>query len=240
MNDTIRTQIEALDSLRLPELQTRYAEVLGEETRCPNKRYLIRRITEVLEAGGGEPAAADTAEVEVAGDGPAEPVAETQDEAPTETTEAPADETATAPDTDGDAGDDADQPTEREATGGDGSAGNGTRLTKLSVPELQALYLETVGRPTSSGNKRYLVWKVRQAQRGRIPIGPRGRRHGDGPAPDFKVLPLRMEAELVAQLDQARERLGLRSRMELFRRSLHAFLLEAGEVRVAEMFAPEA
>jgi hypothetical protein len=26
--------------------------------------------------------------------------------------------------------------------------------------------------------------------------------------------------------------------MELFRRSLHAFLLEAGEVRVAELFAP--
>ena len=47
-----------------------------------------------------------------------------------------------------------------------------------------------------------------------------------------------MDAELVAQLDEARERLGLSSRMELFRRSLHAFLLEAGEVRVAEMFAP--
>ena len=239
MNDSIRTQIESLDSLRLPELQARYAEVLGEETRCPNKRYLIRRITEALEAGGGEPAATGTADVEVAEDAPAEAVAETQDEAPTETTEAQADEAATASDTDGDAGDDADQPEEPEAAG-DASAGNGTRLTKLSVPELQALYLETVGRPTSSGNKRYLVWKVRQAQRGRIPVGPRGRRHGDGPAPDYKVLPLRMEAELVAQLDEARERLGLRSRMELFRRSLHAFLLEAGEVRVAEMFAPEA
>jgi len=28
--------------------------------------------------------------------------------------------------------------------------------------------------------------------------------------------------------------------MELLRRSLHAYLLEAGEVRVAEMFAAEA
>jgi len=244
MNDSIRTQIESLDSLRLPELQARYAEVLGEETRCPNKRYLIRRITEALEAGGGEPAAAGTAEVEVAEDAPAEAVTEAvADDAPAETTgdEALADEEAdTAPEPDGDAGDDADQPAEPEAAAGDGSTGNGTRLTKLSVPELQALYLETVGRPTSSGNKRYLVWKVRQAQRGRIPVGPRRRRHGDGPAPDFKVLPLRMEAELVAQLDEARERLGLKSRMELFRRSLHAFLLEAGEVRVAEMFAPEA
>ena len=49
-----------------------------------------------------------------------------------------------------------------------------------------------------------------------------------------------MEAKLVKQLDEARERLGLSSRMELFRRSIHAFLLEAGEVWVAELFAPEA
>ena len=56
MNDSIRTQIEALDSLRLPELQARYAEVLGEETRCPNKRYLdqeslreLRRLLRDLE-----------------------------------------------------------------------------------------------------------------------------------------------------------------------------------------------
>ena len=48
-----------------------------------------------------------------------------------------------------------------------------------------------------------------------------------------------MDSELVAQLDEARERPGLKSRMELFRRSRHALLLEAGEVRVAEMFAPE-
>ena len=33
-------------------------------------------------------------------------------------------------------------------------------------------------------------------------------------------LPLRVEAELVTQLDEARERLGLKNRVELFRRSL--------------------
>ena len=49
-----------------------------------------------------------------------------------------------------------------------------------------------------------------------------------------------MEADLVTQLDEARERLGLKNRMDLFRRSLHAYLLEAGEVRVAEMFAADA
>ena len=111
-----------------------------------------------------------------------------------------------------------------------------TRLSKLTVEELQAKYLEVVGRPTGSSAKAYLIWKIRQAQKGRIPVGPRTRRTAaTGPC---KVLPLRMEAELVEQLDEARKRLGLPSRMDLFRRSLHAFLLEAGEVRVAEMFAP--
>ncbi|MEK6988346.1 MAG: hypothetical protein AABX97_09720 [Candidatus Thermoplasmatota archaeon] len=50
MNDAIRNQIESLDTLRLPELQARFAEVLGEATRCPNKAFLIRRITAALEA----------------------------------------------------------------------------------------------------------------------------------------------------------------------------------------------
>ena len=123
----------------------------------------------------------------------------------------------------------------------DAAAGQATgiKLTKLSVPELQARYREVVGRDTGSSAKNYLVWKIRQAEKGKVPIGPRGNTRREGPGPDFKVLPLRMEADLVTQLDEARERLGLKSRMELFRRSLHAFLLEAGEVRVAELFASE-
>ena len=131
-------------------------------------------------------------------------------------------------------------PAEPEAKSGEDAAVTPTRLTKLSIPELQALYLEVVGRPTRSSSQRYLVWKVRQAQRGRVPIGPRSRRADDGPAPDFKVLPLRMEVEVVAQLDAARQRLGLKSRMDLLRRSLHAYLLQAGEVQVAELFSAEA
>ena len=110
-------------------------------------------------------------------------------------------------------------------------------LTKLTVEELQAKYAEVIQRPTSSTNKAYLVWKLREAAKGRIPIGSRPRRTASDPG-NMKVLPLRMDADLVSQLDEARERLGLPSRMELFRLSLHAYLLEAGEVRVAELFAP--
>jgi metal-responsive CopG/Arc/MetJ family transcriptional regulator len=49
-----------------------------------------------------------------------------------------------------------------------------------------------------------------------------------------------MDAELVAKLDEARERLGLKSRMELLRRSIHLFLAREGEAEVAALFAPEA
>jgi len=120
------------------------------------------------------------------------------------------------------------------------------KLTKLTVSELQAKYLEVVGRPTSSSDSAYLVWKIRQAQKGKIPVGPRqGRRAvGEGgdarAAQDHKVLPLRMDTELVAKLDEARERLGLKSRMDLFRRALHSYLAAAGETEVAALFAAEA
>lgn len=214
MTSTTRKQIKALEKLRLPELQARFAEVTGEETRAPNRRFLIRRIAEVLEARESGVAAEPTPD----------------DTAPDETTPAPA-AAADAPDADGAA--------EETAESADGGAEE-RRLSKLSVPELQTLYLEVVGRPTGSSHKRYLIWKVRQAQKGRIPVGPRGSRRAGGEAVDFKVLPLRMEADLVTRLDEARERLGLKSRMELFRRALHAFLGEQGEAEIAALFAAEA
>lgn len=216
MTSTTRKQIKALEKLRLPELQARFAEVTGEETRAPNRRFLIRRIAEVLEARESDVAAEPTPD----------------DTAQDETTPVPA---AAAPADAPDAGNAEEEPTESA----DGGAEE-RRLSKLSVPELQALYVEVVGRPTGSSHKRYLIWKVRQAQKGRIPVGPRGNRCADGEAVDFKVLPLRMEADLVTRLDEARERLGLKSRMELFRRALHAFLGEQGEAEIAALFAAEA
>ncbi|MCK9521442.1 MAG: ribbon-helix-helix protein, CopG family [Proteobacteria bacterium] len=202
MNKEIRKQVKALEKLRLPELRARYAEVLGEETRAPNRTYLIRRITEALEA-----CAAEAPE-----QNPAEP-----QEAPVETAQHTEETAAASVDT-----------------------SDATELSKLPIAELQARYLEVVQRPTSSEHRRYLIWKIREAQKGRIPVGPRGSRRADGEALDFKVLPLRMEADLVAKLDEARERLGLKSRMELLRRSIHLFLAREGEAEVAALFAPEA
>jgi hypothetical protein len=51
MNDTIRDEITRLGELRLPELQARYAEVVGETTRCPNKGWLVRKIGEAMAQG---------------------------------------------------------------------------------------------------------------------------------------------------------------------------------------------
>ncbi len=62
MTETIQTQLDALAELRLPDLQERFAELVGEETRCPNKTYLLRRIREALEARAAEPAPAPTPE----------------------------------------------------------------------------------------------------------------------------------------------------------------------------------
>ena len=98
---------------------------------------------------------------------------------------------------------------------------------------LQARYREVLGRDTSSDNRNYLVWKIREAEKGRVPTGPR--RSGRAEGATFKVLPLRMESDLVDQLDEAWRRQGLATRMELFRVALRTYLASVGENDVAEL-----
>ena len=109
------------------------------------------------------------------------------------------------------------------------------KLTRLEVPELQARYLEVVGRPTGSTNKAYLVWKIREAQKGRISVGPRKNAHREGVT--FKVLPLRMESAVVDKLDEAWRSRGIRSRMEFFRGALGLYLKQLGAEDAAALFA---
>lgn len=61
-----------------------------------------------------------------------------------------------------------------------------------------------------------MVWKLRQAQKGRIRVGPIERR-APGDAADVKVLPLRMTAAEVEALDEAWRRLGFKSRTAMIR-----------------------
>ena len=183
MNREIRRRLAAMEHLRLPELQAKYAEIVGEPTRCPNKTFLLRRIREALEARASV----------------AEDVQGTVDVTATPPIPAPL------------------------------PLPEGTKLTELSVDELQACYVATLLRPTRSRNARYLVWKIRQAQKGRVPVGPTSRRSSGEPPVEHKVLPLRMSAETVEALDDVWRRQGLKSRMDLFRHALDQYLTGVGE-----------
>lgn len=167
MTDATRRTLESLAKLRLPELQARFAEIVGEPTRSPNKTFLVRKIGEALAAPARDAAAASQA----------------------------------------------DSPTTAPAK---------ARLTKLSVAELQAMYREVVGRETRSSDSAYLAWKLRQAQKGRIRVGPIERRAPGGEAADVKVLPLRMTAAEVETLDEAWRRLGFKSRTAMIRKAIGA------------------
>jgi hypothetical protein len=166
MNDTTRRTLESLAKQRLPELQARFAEIVGQTTRSPNKTFLLRKISEALEAREHQTNAEPTT-----------PATTTTEAIPK------------------------------------------VKLTKLSVAELQAMYREVVGRETRSSDSAYLVWKLRQAQKGRIRVGPIEPR-APGEAADVKVLPLRMTAAEVEAIDEAWRRLGFKSRTAMIRRAI--------------------
>ncbi len=104
---------------------------------------------------------------------------------------------------------------------------------EAEIDALRARYVEVVGRQTSSRDRRYLLWKIRVASQGKVPVGPVGRRQPGEPAVEHKVLPLRMPAETVDALDDVWRRHGLRSRMELIRSALERYLSGLGEEAAA-------
>jgi len=161
--------MQDLATLTMRELQQCYAEVVGEPTRCPNKKYLIKKINEARAA--------------------------------MEAAKPPIDESTTD---------------DRDGT----FTQSFENLANLTVPELQGHHLTKFGRPTRSTNPTYLINKLRKAEKGSMPIGPRKNAQREV----FKVLPLRLPVELIATLDQARVKRGLKSRMELFRQALQTWL----------------
>jgi hypothetical protein len=111
--------------------------------------------------------------------------------------------------------------------------GGRLRLGKLSIPELQAMYKEVVGRETGSDNKAYLQWKIREAKKGRIRVGPARTREPKGPQ---QVLSVRVDEEAVPLLDAAWRKHGLRSRNDLVLRALGRELARLGEADAAQRF----
>jgi hypothetical protein len=112
------------------------------------------------------------------------------------------------------------------------------KLTRLDASELQKRYLEAVGRPTGSTNKAYLVWKIREAKKGRVPVGPRKNARREGVT--FKILPLRMETEVVDKVDEAWRSRGIKNRMAFFRGALGHYLKHLGAEDAATLFGDTA
>jgi hypothetical protein len=110
------------------------------------------------------------------------------------------------------------------------------RFASMTIEELQRKYLEVVGRSTGSDDRRYLIWKIREAEKGRINVGPRKTRARDGEPLDVKILPLRLETELADKMDEAWRSKGIKNRMEFFRGAIGAYLTQLGARDVAALF----
>jgi hypothetical protein len=243
-------QIEAtpidLTTLRLPELQARFSEVVGEMSRSPNRKFLIRRIEETLAA---QPAPVEETPV-VADEPAAEAPAAQPEPAPAEPQLAVEAEGACPENGDDCVGCALCDPADVEVVGviepapaeqGDALASTPVvkrgRFAAMSVEELHAKYIEVVGRSTGSDNKAYLIWKIREAEKGRITVGPVQTRKTEGEPADVKILPLRLETETVERMDAAWRERGIKTRMEFFRRALGHYLAHLGAADVAALFA---
>jgi hypothetical protein len=195
--------IRELENLRLPELQERYRAAVGEETRCPNRTYLVRRIREALEAQArnastpqaptraaarasrptAPPVVAAPPERRTTPSPPTEvvspaPEANGPDRQPAAAAEATLaqDEPPTAPAAPPPRVPPTPAPRSRPAPCAARRARERPqrgRFASMTVDELQTLYLSVVGRPTGSRHPGYLRWKVREAENGRVPVGQR-------------------------------------------------------------------
>ena len=102
----------------------------------------------------------------------------------------------------------------------------------LSVKQLQAMYLEVVGRETGSRDAAYLVWKVREAKAGRVPVGPRTV-HA---AADMTTLPFRVPIAASEAMDEVWRARGTRSRNRFLEEAVERHLAALGETKAAKLF----
>jgi hypothetical protein len=103
-----------------------------------------------------------------------------------------------------------------------------------TIDQLRARYEQIVGRPTGSRDRRYLLWKIARAARGKVTAGPLASRKV-GPR---TAVTLRFDKEAARAMDAAWKRRKGASRMEFVRRAIHRELVAMGELVAAAMFAP--
>lgn len=127
------------------------------------------------------------------------------------------------------------------AEGADGASGTNVAvsiedrpLADLTVEELKTAYRAEIGRDTGSIDRGYLIWKIREARKGRIKVGRVERTQRDPAAPQ-KVMPVRLVEAAVARMDEAIAAAGYSTRLSFIREALAEKLerLGAGEAAQA-------
>jgi hypothetical protein len=108
------------------------------------------------------------------------------------------------------------------------------RYCDMTVEELRQKYVEVIGRGTSSSEKGYLVWKLREAEKGRIRTGPRPERPRKSDS-DMQIVPLRLEATVVERFDRTWRDRSIPNRTEFLRRAMAHYLRHLGAADTAAL-----
>jgi len=116
-------------------------------------------------------------------------------------------------------------------------------LESLKLPALWELYSLAINEQTKCPNKKWLIGKIHAAvvAEKRSPVKSSEKAEADDSA-DTKarqVIPLRISPEVLAKIDAARERLGIKNRSVLIFNALYEFFKRAGETEVADLLAAE-
>ena len=227
---------EAMLNLPHADVRARYHAMFGEAPRSPNKTWMVNQMEERHAARKAGQKAARSAQATADGAassgtssgrrrsgarrGDAE-IPEPQVEVTTGA--APADDSEAT--SDGVAAPSAD-------------ARERGRFRGMTVEELRTLYEQKIGRATSSTDKPYLIWKLTQAEKGKIRVGPvvHGQRLEGSFAGNDRTLPLTMTAAAVAAIDAAWPRAGFTSRMSFMRAAIRELLVRRGETKAAAHF----
>jgi metal-responsive CopG/Arc/MetJ family transcriptional regulator len=90
------------------------------------------------------------------------------------------------------------------------------RKRNMTIEDLRAEYLRVIGRETDSTDRRYLMWKLNEAAKGKIKIGPVQKRPARDKA-DIQVIPISLLRETTRLLDTAIKAEGIKSRSTFIR-----------------------
>lgn len=93
------------------------------------------------------------------------------------------------------------------------------RKRNMTIENLRAEYARVIGRETGSSDRRYLLWKMSEAGKGKIPVGPVQKRAPRAKA-EMQVLPLGLLRETTRLLDAAVAASGTKSRSAFIRAAL--------------------